>query len=181
MPLYGKTDGSRVLEYQDFQGPLTDQTTLPPGKPKWLPVVEENAVYDPVTTERTGKQEIIEPQRIVWRYTTRPKTTDEVNTMRQRKIESVHGEATKRLTPTTGAALSQQILALTKLMQLIYQHTDRTAWSQADKNAVAAAVQRLQLSEQMRDVEDTKVGELQALTDPAAIEAYNTATGWPAS
>ena len=180
MSLYGKVSGTTVLEYQDFAGPITDQATLPPGKPKWLPVVEQNASYDPVTQVREPYTVIIETTRIVWRYTVRPKTTAEIDSMRNFKIESVHREATVRLTPKAGAAASQQILALTKLMQLIYKYTDRTAWSQADKDMVTQAVQRLQLSDQVRGVEDNKVSELQVITDPAAINSYDPTTGWPA-
>lgn len=180
MALYGKVQGTTILEYQDFAGPITDQATLPPGKPKWLPVVEQNASYDPVTQVREDYAEIVETTRIVWRYTVRAKTTSEVDGMRSAKLANVHNEATVRLQPKSGAAASQQILALTKLMQLIYKYTDRTAWTQQDKDTVQACVQRLQSSDPVRAVEDNKVGDLQALTDPAAINAYNTTTGWPA-
>ena len=179
MSLYGKVQGTTVLEYKDFAS-MNDQSALAPGKPKWLPVVEQNATYDPVTTTRTGPTVIVQAAQIVWQYTLTAKTAAENDQARQSKINAVHDQATIRLTPKAGASASQQILALTKLMQLLYKYTDRTAWTQADKDAVQAAVQRLQLSDQVRQAEDTKVGELQALTDPTAINNYDPATGWPA-
>jgi hypothetical protein len=181
--LYGKAQGSQILEYQEFAEPIDDQSQLPPNKPKWLKVVPVNDAYDPVSQVRTGPVEAVDApnSRITWTYTVRAKNADEINGMRQNKLNLVHGEATKRLTPKSGAALSQQIMALSRLMQMIYKNTNWAAWSQADKDTVQTSINRLQAAQTNRDVEDAKVGELQALNDPTAINNYDAMTGWPAS
>lgn len=169
---------TKVIEYREDSALMA----RPPAtnKPYTVPVVLENATFDPVTQVRVEPpQVIIEANRVRWVYTVRAKSTDEINSMRERKIGLVHDEATRRLIPTSGAAMSQQIMALTRLMQLIYKYTDRTAWSAADKNTVQQCINRLQSVEPNRNVEDTKVGELQALSDPAAINSYDTTAGWP--
>jgi hypothetical protein len=181
MALYGKVLNNVIVEYQEF-ATMDNQAGLPPNKPKWWPVVEVNAAYDPVTQVRSGPIDAIDTPnaRITRTYTVRGKNVDEINSMREGKINGVHSEATKRLVPTSGAAMSQQIMALTRLMQTIYKYTDRSAWSTQDKNIVQQAINRLQMVVANRVVEDTKVAELQALTDPAAINNYNPTTGWPA-
>lgn len=169
---------TKVIEYRadSALGPRPPATN----KPYTVPVVEENATFDPITQVRVEPpQVIIEANRVRWVYTLRAKNTAEIDQMRESKIGGVHNEATRRLQPISGASMSQQIMALTRLMQLIYKYTDRTAWSTADKNIVQQCVARLQSVEPNRDVEDNKVGELQALTDPAAINSYDTTTGWP--
>jgi len=181
MALYAKVQGGNtILEYQEFDT-VNDQSQLAPNKPKWLPVVEVNAAYNAVTQVREGPVIAIAATQVTWTYTVRAKNADEVNQMRQRKLNEVHQEATIRLTPKAGAAGSQQLDALTRLVQLIYKYTDRTAWSQPDKNQVTASIQRIQDAASMRVAEDTKVTELQALVDPAAIDAYDSTANWPAS
>lgn len=182
MAIYARVQNNVVLGYETFDGPVDDQSKLQPGKPKLLPVVELNKTYDAVTQVQVQPPAVaIEATRVLWTYTNRPKTTAEVDDMREGKINAVHSEAQTRLLPKSGAAMSQQIMALTKLMQLIYKYTDRTAWSAADKNTVQQAIGRLQLVDVTRTTEDNKVTEVQALVDPAAINAYDTATGWPAA
>jgi len=180
MALYGHCQGTTILKYQEFTT-VDDQSLLAPSKPKWLPVVEVNATYNPVTQVRSASVDAVDTlnMRVTRTYTVRAKNTAEINSMREGKVNDVHEEATKRLLPTSGAAMSQQIFALTRLMQTIYKYTDRSAWSQQDKNIVQQAIDRLQSVESNRVVEDTKVNDLQALTDPAAINAYDTTTGWP--
>lgn len=182
MTTYARVLDGVVLGYETFDGPIDDQSKLPAGKPKLLPVVEFNKAYNAVTQIQVlPPAVVVEATRVTWTYTNRPKTTAEVDNMRENKINAVHTQATDRLQSKAGAAMSQQIMALTKLMQLIYKYTDRTAWSAADKNTVSQAINRLQLIDATRTTEDTKVTELQALTDPTAINAYDPATGWPVS
>ena len=136
-----------ILGYEEFAGPIDNQAALPPSKPKLLPVVQVNAAYNAVTQMREGPVVAIETARVTWTYTVRPKTTAEVNDMRQLKLNDVHSEATIRLTPKAGAAGSQQLDALTKLVQLMYKYTDRTAWSQPDKDQVTASIKRIKDAE----------------------------------
>lgn len=170
-----------VLEYREDTAANVPPASLAPNKPQLLPVVEQNATYNPVTQVRTGPAVVVEAARVLWNYTVRAKTTQEVDTMRRGKIDAVHNEATVRLTPKQGAAGSQQLQALTALVQLLYKYTDRTAWSAPDKTQVANMIQRVQDAQSMRVAEDTKVSELQALTDPTAINAYDPTANWPAS
>ena len=181
MALYGKVLDNAVLEYQEI-AELSDQSQLSPNKPKWLPVVEQNTVFDPVTQVRIEPPAVVvEATRVLWNYTVRAKTTAEVDGMRTGKINAVHNEATTRLTPKAGAAGSQQLQALTALVQLLYKYTDRTSWSAPDKTTVTNMIKRVQDAQSMRVAEDDKVSELQALTDPTAINAYDPKANWPAS
>jgi hypothetical protein len=182
MATYAKVQsGNTILEYQEFSS-MGDQSLISPNKPKWLPVVEENATYDPVTQVRAEPpQVIIEAARVVWRYTLRAKTTAEVDQMRTGKINGVHNEATTRLTPKAGAAGSQQLQALTALVQLLYKYTDRTSWSAPDKTTVTNMIKRVQDAQSMRVAEDDKVSELQVMTDPVLISAYDPKANWPAA
>jgi len=183
MALYAKVQGGNTILLYEEKDPASvgDQSQLSPNKPKWLPVVEVNANYNPVTQVREGPVIAIAATQVTWTYTVRAKNTDEVNQMRQRKLNEVHSEATIRLTPKKGAAGSQQLDALTRLVQLMYKYTDRTSWSQPDKDQVTASIKRIQDAQSMRVAEDAKVTELQDLTDPAAIDAYDTTANWPAS
>jgi hypothetical protein len=180
MPLYAKVLDTAILYYEEIET-VSDQSQLSPNKPKWLPVVEQNATYNPVTQVRTGPAVVIEAARVLWNYTVRAKNTAEINQMREVKINAVHAEATDRLTPKAGAAGSQQLQALTALVQLLYKYTDRTAWSAPDKTTVTNMIARVQDAQSMRVAEDTKVSELQVLTDPTAINAYDPAANWPAA
>lgn len=172
---------SVVIEYREDEALNVDQSQLAPGKPKLVPVVEQNADFDPVSQMREGPAVTVEATRVVWQWTVRAKTENEVNAMRQNKIDQVHDQATFRLTPKQGAAGSQQLQALTALVQLLYKYTDRTSWSTPDKTQVTNMIKRVQDAQSMRVVEDDKVSQLQALTDPTAIDAYDPSAGWPAS
>jgi len=171
-----------VLEYRANEAVNTDQSQLAAGKPKLVPVVLENDAYNSVTQVREEPpQVIVQAAQVIWRYTVRAKTVAEVDDMRQMKINVVHNEATQRLTPKAGAAGSQQLQALTALVQLLYKYTDRTAWSTPDKTTVTNMIKRVQDAQSMRVAEDDKVTALQALTDPTAIDAFDPAANWPAS
>jgi hypothetical protein len=169
-----------VLEYREDSAVNVPPASLAPGKPQLVPVVEQNATYDPVTQVRTGPAVVVEAARVLWNYTVRAKNSAEIDNMRTGKINGVHNEATRRLTPKAGAAGSQQLQALTALVQLLYKYTDRTAWSAPDKTTVTNMIQRVQDAQSMRVAEDTKVSELQALTDPTDINAYDPSANWPA-
>jgi hypothetical protein len=174
--------GGVVLEYREDSAANVPPASLAPNKPKLVPVVEQNATYNSVTQVRVEPPVVtVEATRVLWTYTVRAKTTAEIDSMRIGKINGVHNEATIRLTPKAGAAGSQQLQALTALVQLLYKYTDRTAWTTPDKNTVTNMIQRVQDAQSMRVAEDTKISELQALTDPTAINAYDPTANWPGS
>lgn len=174
-----KPDLSAVIEYRENSA--NTGNVAAPHKPYLVPLVTENDLFNSVTQVREEPPlVIIQSNQVIWRYTVRNKTVDEVNAMRQMKMNMVHEQATDRLTPKPGAAGSQQLQALTALVQLLYKYTDRTSWSAADKTTVTNMIKRVQDAQAMRVTEDDKVSELQVLTDPTTIDNYDPTTGWPA-
>jgi hypothetical protein len=170
-------DGTTIIEYRDYP-PIGDQSTLAPGKPQMWPVVYVNDEYDPIAEVREGPVVTIEPEQVIWTFTVRPKTDDEIHaTLRQGKINQVHNEATQRIAPLVAG--TQQVEAHKELVQLLYKHTDISAWPAGDQDLANAMLARLTDATDVRQVEDDKISELQALTDPTVIDAYDPTTGWP--
>jgi hypothetical protein len=180
MTTYARVQGGFVLGYENFDGPIDNQATLPPGKPKLLPVVEINKSYDPVTQIQVMPPAVaIEATRVTWTYTNRPKNAAEIDGMRNEKLAAVRTQADLRLTKID--TFTQQSWALTRLVQMLYANTDWHSWpSQPQIDLATTMLSRLNNLVAVRQAEDTKMKELQGLTDPTAINNYNATTGWPA-
>lgn len=71
-------------------------TTLATGKPRWLPIVEVNAAFDPVSQVRTGPMNTVEAARVLRTYTVRAKNEDEVGAMIAAKIDGLEAEYRRR-------------------------------------------------------------------------------------
>lgn len=81
-------DGA-VLEFRN-EAPNRDQTKLPAGKPRMLPVVvEERPTYDPAKETLTGPNYVVEAARVVERYTVTAKTLDERKAEMKRQVSDL--------------------------------------------------------------------------------------------
>lgn len=84
--LYARVKDGEVLEYQDFSGAISNQSSLAANKPKLLPVEVEGENYDAVTQSRSETYEVvIESTRVIHRYTVAAKNEDQIADMIQRK------------------------------------------------------------------------------------------------
>jgi hypothetical protein len=169
-----------VLEYREDSALNTNQSALPPNKPKLVPVVEQNATYNSVTQVRVEPPAVtVEATRVLWTYTVRAKNPAEIDSMRNGKLAQVRSEADSRLSKI--GTFAQQSWALTRLVQMLYANTDWHAWaSQPQIDLATTMLARLNNMVNVRQVQDSKDQELQALTDPTAINAYDPKAGWPA-
>jgi hypothetical protein len=165
-----------ILEYRD-DAPVGDQSLLSPNKPRQIPIVEDGDVaFDPVTEVREGPVATIEQTRVRWTYSKRVKNAAEIAAMRAAKAAAVRAEGTRRLNLLV--TMSQQVQALTRLVQLLYLHTDRSGWPAGQQTLATAMLARLQSIQDIRQIEDAKAAEVEVLTDPAAIHAYDETAGW---
>lgn len=167
-----------VLEYREDTAANVPPASLAPGKPQLLPVVENNATYNTVTQVRTGPAVVVEATQVLWNYTVRAKNTAEIDDMRNGKLAEVRAEGDKRLTKI--GTFQQQSWALTRLVQMLYSNTNWHAWpSQPQIDLATTMLARLNNLVNVRQAADNKDLELQALTDPTAINNYDPKAGWP--
>lgn len=82
-----------VLRYEDF---TSFPPALAPNKGAWLPVEVENEIHDEVNETRSGPEIVIEKNRIVHRYTVRPKNDDELAELRRNKADEIEAEFQRR-------------------------------------------------------------------------------------
>lgn len=67
-----------IIEYRDYP-PANDQSSLAPGKPRMLPVVEERAEYDLASEALDGPDIVISDTQVTKRWTKRAKTQAEID------------------------------------------------------------------------------------------------------
>lgn len=80
-------DGAVVL--RSNEAPNVDQSTLAEGKPRWLPIEVEGETFDPVSEVREGPELLVEADRVLYRYTVRVKNADELAIMRSVKQAAI--------------------------------------------------------------------------------------------
>ena len=66
-----------IIEYREYP-PANDQSSLAPGKPRMLPVVEERAEYDQASEALDGPTVIVGATQVTRRWTKRAKTQSEI-------------------------------------------------------------------------------------------------------
>jgi hypothetical protein len=145
-------------------------------KPYLLPVVVVDPAFNAVTQVREGPVHTIEATRVLRTFTVRAKTQAEVDAMKVAKVDAVRFEGNRRMNLLV--LMSKQIQALTVLVRLLYLHTDTSTWPAGQQTIVTALMARLLEVQSLRQREDDKVAEVQALTTPVQIAAYDVAAGW---
>jgi len=167
---------NQLLEFREYET-MPNAVTASVTKPRLVPVVLEDVVYDPVAEIREGPTLVVEATRVVERYTKRAKTTQEVADMRADKLIALRAEADRRLAAAT-LTPQQQIRALSRIVNLLVRHTDITSWPAAQQAAINTMLARLDGIDSVRAQEETKALEIAALATPVAIANYNETAGW---
>lgn len=164
---------NEIIEFRDYAEPpiaVTESAT----KPRLLPVILQDVTFDTITEVREGPTFTVSATQVTEAYTKRTKTPAEIEAMRAAKISIINFEADRHLILT----MQQQIRSLTRLLNLLFRHTDVTGWPQAQQDAVTTHLARLDTIDAVRAIEDIKVAEVNALTTPQQIAAYDAAAGW---
>jgi hypothetical protein len=134
--------------------------------------------FDPISEVREGPVYTVNGNVDVKEtYTKRAKNAGEVAVMKTGKINAVHFQADIRLEALV--TLRQQVQALTRLVQLLYLHTDRSAWPLGERALATLMLARLTNIQDIRAVEDIKVSEVEALSTAMEIADYDAGAGWP--
>ncbi len=164
-----------IIEFRNYASP-PNAVTQSATKPRLLPVVLSDVVFDPISEVREGPTYTVGASNVTEAYTKRAKTPAEIAAMIASKVARVHMMGDQKLNALT--TMAQQIQALGVLVRLLYLHTDTSTWPVAQQNLVTALTGRLANIQNIRQTEDTKVSEVRALTTPAQIAAYDENAGW---
>jgi len=167
---------NQLIEFREYET-MPNAVTASVTKPRLVPVVLEDVIYDPVAEVREGPTTVVETTRVVERYTKRAKTALEIADMKTAKLVALRAEADRRLAAAT-LTPQQQIRALSRIVNLLVRHTDITSWPAAQQTAITTMLAKLDGIDSVRAQEETKVLEIAALTTPVAIAAYNETAGW---
>ncbi len=80
MTEYALVKDGAIFEYRDY-APNVDQSQLSPGKPRWLPVIEDRPAYDQASEALDGPDIVIANAQVTKRWTKRAKTQAEIDAM----------------------------------------------------------------------------------------------------
>lgn len=167
----------RFLNLQDTGKWHVGVDPLHPELPYILPVEMIDPPYDHVSEVKENPVDTITDDKVTREFKVRPKNAEEIAQMKSDKIAAIHGLGDAKL--SNQVTPRQQIQALTRLVQLLYLHTDTSAWPAPQRQLVQQLGNRLANIQSTRDLEDGKVNEVVALPDdPAAIDAYDINAGW---
>jgi hypothetical protein len=165
-----------IIEFRDYAA-APNAVTSSAIKPRLLPVTLIDVTFDPVSEVRVGPTYAVRANDVTENYTKRAKNAGEIASMKAAKIAAVHFIGEQKL--AASVTLAQQVQALTRLVQLLYAHTDTSAWTAGERTLVTVMLNRLANLRDVRAVEDAKVNEVTALSTPAEIAAYDATAGWP--
>ena len=167
----------KIEEFRDY-APSVDQSKLAAGKPRMLPVVVENDVFDPVTQVREGPELVVEAARVVERFTVRAKTADEIEAMRLSKISKIKAIAERKILAIMPDHKQRNALALG--IEMVATHGSDPAGWPADMRAVHSALMGQWASiKAIRAASNTKEAEVAALKTASAVHGYDVTMGWP--
>lgn len=184
--------------------PNVDQGTLAPGKPRILPVVTEADEFDPVTHVLEGPTYEIETARVVERFTSRAKNEYEISEMIAGKDAEIEAEFTRLynlpiMHEVAGveyefhadAAARENIQGVLDM----YNEGDRMGsprpdprpWTPKGEPAFVM-ITRNELAllgiaigtrkDALYAIKKAKQAALSVMTDPAAIDAVESLSGW---
>jgi hypothetical protein len=167
----------RFVNLDDISNWSVAEDPAHPERPYLLPVETTDPDYDPIAEVKEGPIDTVFADKVTHVFTVRPKNAEEIAAMKAGKASTVHHLGDNKL--DSQVTQRQQIQALTRLVQLLYLHTDTSAWPAPQRQLVQQLGNRLANIQSTRDVEDAKVNEITALPDdPRAIEAYDVNAGW---
>lgn len=180
MSKFAKVLAGEILDWRD-DPVLTDQSTLAPSKPKWLPVIVEEPPFDPAIQFLEGPVNDVQADRVVQRYTVRDR---ELATLQADQLAAIRAEAQARISAVVAGSrdvplervVVKEINALARASAL--NSKGRSSWTKAE----AAEAQQLEnvwaAIASLRAKSNVKEAELLALTDLSAVVAYDPLAGW---
>lgn len=168
--------GGTIIEYRNY-APVDDQSLLAAGKPRMLPVVEENAEYDPVSQVRDGPDIIIEAAQVIRRFTVRAKNADEIAAMRAARIAQVKAIAGDKITAIMPEYAQRNALArgLALVTTLGQSPAEWPSDAQAEYSQIMSYWATIK---DIRSKSDGKESEILALQYPIDIASYDVIAGW---
>ena len=180
MTLYARVKDGVLLQFENFDFPIQDQTLLHPNKPRLHEVVDVNATFNPDTQVREGPTIEITPTQYIRTYTIRGKNASETEEFKQlilRRLNGIARDKIEELMP-----IAQQFLLLTSGFEGIFNHgLDRATWPAALRNVFNPLFNTA--TSQVKAIYTaliTKRAEVNALTTADQLFAYDVNAGWPA-
>lgn len=201
--IWAKVKDGELLEFL-YEAPNVNQSKLAPGKPRILPVERVEESFDPVSEVREGPSYEIEATRVVERYTSRAKNSNEVAAMIEAKDAAIEAEFARLYClpiAHTVSGVEHQFHAdaqarenITGVLQMYYEASqlgislpDPRPWTPLGEGG-PVQISRAELAllgmaiGQRKDalyvIKKTKQALLAAMTDPALIDAVDPLTGW---
>lgn len=147
-----------------------------PEKPYLLPIELTDPAFNPVAEVKEDPVNEVLEDRVTRVFNVRAKNASEINQMKTDKIAELHEVGDGRMNALV--LPHQQITTLVGLIDLLYLHTDTSSWSSGDQERLVELTERLEHMEYVRGTEETKMNEIEALTDPTEIDEYDLEAGW---
>lgn len=181
--------------------PEGDQSALAPGKPRYVPIVEDRPDYDPVSEALDGPVVTVEADRVLHTWTRRAKSAAERAEMVAAKHAEIEEQFERRwTTPIAMEVGGVQRLwhadrdAITNVMGVILAAqaqalpgTTRRQWTPHGSHTpvdvtmaevTALGVAMAQRKDALHAIKKAKQAALAAMTDLAEIAAVDSASGW---
>lgn len=200
---YARVKNSEIIDFVS-ETPNVNQNMLAPGKPRILPVETESDPFDTVTQVQEGPEYEIEAERVVERFTSRAKGSDEIEAMKAAKDAAIEAEFTRLFcAPITYSVGGQEYQFhadpsarenITGVLQMYREGAligltlpDPRTWTPVGTND-PIQISRAELAglgitigarkDGLHTLKKAKQKALWLLTDPADIHAVDPLDGW---
>lgn len=199
MTEYALVKDGAILEYRNY-APNVDQSTLPPNKPRMLPVIEDRPAYDQASEAVDGPDIIISATQVIKRWTKRAKTQGEIDATIAMVDAKIEREFERRWTAPIAHTINDVEYmwhadrdAVTNIMGVMLsaqatesgQETART-WTPVGSNIgvqvtiadiIALGLAIAQRKDALFATKKARQEGLKTMT-PAELAAYDVADGW---
>ena len=188
-----------VIEYRDY-APNVDQSTLPPNKPRMLPVIEDRPAYDQASEALDGPDTIVGATQVTKRWTKRAKTQAEIGGMIALVDEKIEKEFERRWTAPIAHTINDVEYmwhadrdAVINIMGVMLSAQaagisldDARTWTPVGSNigvqvtvadVIALGMAIAQRKDALFAIKKVRQEQLKTMT-PADIVAYDATVGW---
>lgn len=176
---YAFVQNEQVVFTRSYKQPLAaDHPKILSGVVR--PIVTENAEYNPATHVRSDEPQIIvEPTRVIRRYSLRPKDSAEVEIARNALLRGVRFVATRKVEDVISPGETAALLVMG--LEGILNHGLAVGnWPAALRNAfVPLATNSRDAVKAIYAVLKAKEDEIALLTTAEEIAIYDISVGWP--
>lgn len=203
MTKWARVKDSELIDFV-YEEPNVDQSKLAAGKPRILLVVRESEAFDPITQVQVGPAYEFEEDRVVERFTSRAKNSDEIEAMKAAKDAAIEAEFTRLYcAPITYSVGGQEYQFhadpaarenITGVLQMYREGAligltlpDPRTWTPLGMND-PIQISRAELAglgitigarkDGLHTLKKAKQKALWAMTEPADIDAVDPLTGW---